>query len=319
MRVWNFWISDFWRGLIVTAFFTGAIFVLGSREVFAQSQSVVDYGNDVIIDSDLDGLTDKGEEQIFHTDIRNPDTDGDGWLDGAEVIGKSDPLDALSPNTPQDLLQSVQNVSEPHPIAWYISRASGGLAFFFLWVSMFLGLSIRNHWIRTWVEPVYKLEMHKFTAISAILWTIVHAGSLLFDSYIGFTFRDISVPFASDSATVSPPMMAIGIISFYLILIVTVSAYLRSKMPYPLFRFIHFLNVAIFVLIFFHGLLLGTDMGVSVVFWTFVIANGLLLLLYVTTIPSIIANLRVTRPSSPVPVSGESSQLVSSESSESTE
>lgn len=296
----------------MSVFFALAFLVLVPQAIVAQSSGTVEYGDGVILDSDLDGLTDKGEEQLFHTNPQSPDTDGDGWLDGAEVVGGSDPNDSASPNVPQDLLQSVQSVSDPYPVAWYVSRASGGLAFLFLWVSMFLGLSIRNPWIRSWVEPMYKLEMHKFTALLAIFWTMLHAGSLLFDSYTGFTFRDISVPFISDSASVSSPVMASGIIGFYLIFIVTISAYLRTKMPYPIFRFIHFLNIAIFALVFFHGLFLGTDMRVPTVFWTFVTANGILLLLYVTTIPSIIANVRAVRP----PSHEESSQPVSSESGE---
>lgn len=43
------------------------------------------------LDSDQDGLSD--EEEIFYgTDKNNPDTDGDGYLDGAEVKGGYNPL-----------------------------------------------------------------------------------------------------------------------------------------------------------------------------------------------------------------------------------
>ena len=42
------------------------------------------------IDSDNDGLTDD-EEKIYGTDPYNPDTDGDGYMDGAEVKGGYNP------------------------------------------------------------------------------------------------------------------------------------------------------------------------------------------------------------------------------------
>jgi hypothetical protein len=42
-------------------------------------------------DSDNDGLRD-WEEELFHTDPRNPDTDGDGYLDGEEVDSGYNPL-----------------------------------------------------------------------------------------------------------------------------------------------------------------------------------------------------------------------------------
>jgi hypothetical protein len=41
-------------------------------------------------DSDQDGLGDT-EESLWETDFQNPDTDGDGFLDGEEVASKHDP------------------------------------------------------------------------------------------------------------------------------------------------------------------------------------------------------------------------------------
>jgi len=43
------------------------------------------------LDSDNDGLTDN-QEKIYYTDPHNPDTDGDGFLDGVEVNSNFSPL-----------------------------------------------------------------------------------------------------------------------------------------------------------------------------------------------------------------------------------
>lgn len=48
-------------------------------------------------DSDSDGLTDI-EERMYGTDYRNPDTDGDTFLDGNEVFHRYDPM-GLAPST----------------------------------------------------------------------------------------------------------------------------------------------------------------------------------------------------------------------------
>ncbi|MFA6522431.1 MAG: hypothetical protein WCT24_02485 [Patescibacteria group bacterium] len=48
-------------------------------------------------DTDSDGLTDV-EELLYGTDYRNPDTDGDTFLDGNEVFHRYDPL-GFSPST----------------------------------------------------------------------------------------------------------------------------------------------------------------------------------------------------------------------------
>jgi len=52
--------------------------------------------NPLITDSDNDGLSDAVELDIYHTDPRNNDSDGDAALDGDEVEAGSDPLDAAS-------------------------------------------------------------------------------------------------------------------------------------------------------------------------------------------------------------------------------
>jgi hypothetical protein len=46
---------------------------------------------DKLKDSDSDGLSDWEEENIYFTDLNNPDTDGDGYLDGIEVQGGYNP------------------------------------------------------------------------------------------------------------------------------------------------------------------------------------------------------------------------------------
>ncbi len=48
--------------------------------------------NSALLDTDNDGLTDE-QEEIYGTDRLNPDTDGDGYLDGEEVENGFNPLD----------------------------------------------------------------------------------------------------------------------------------------------------------------------------------------------------------------------------------
>ncbi len=57
-------------------------------------------------DADHDGLTNK-EESYWNTDFQNPDTDGDGYLDGEEVSSNHDPL---KPG-PNDLLGKSKNLT----------------------------------------------------------------------------------------------------------------------------------------------------------------------------------------------------------------
>jgi len=47
-------------------------------------------------DSDGDGLSDRGESEIWMTDVNSSDSDGDGVSDFDEVVAATDPLDDTS-------------------------------------------------------------------------------------------------------------------------------------------------------------------------------------------------------------------------------
>jgi hypothetical protein len=48
------------------------------------------------LDTDDDDLTDGDEYYVHQTGTRNPDTDGDGVVDGAETANGTDPNDPTS-------------------------------------------------------------------------------------------------------------------------------------------------------------------------------------------------------------------------------
>jgi hypothetical protein len=68
------------------------------------------------LDTDSDGLTDL-EETILTADIRNPDTDGDGYLDGNEVFNLYDP----TRKAPAKLLGGGQVKVADAPMGWSVT------------------------------------------------------------------------------------------------------------------------------------------------------------------------------------------------------
>lgn len=73
-------------------------------------------------DSDNDGLSNH-EESYWNTDFQNPDTDGDGFLDGEEVASGHDPL---KPG-PDDALISSKNLTEKSSALLVSGLAEGSL------------------------------------------------------------------------------------------------------------------------------------------------------------------------------------------------
>lgn len=80
-------------------------------------------------DSDSDGLTDI-EERMYGTDYRNPDTDGDTFLDGNEVFHRYDPK-GLAPSTLLDTgaVKVFSDATLPftvyYPVSWKASVNTG--------------------------------------------------------------------------------------------------------------------------------------------------------------------------------------------------
>jgi methionine sulfoxide reductase heme-binding subunit len=261
---------------------------------FSKAQEkTVDYGSDIIIDSDLDGLTDEGEKQIYGTDPKNIYTDQDGIMDGAEILNKTDPLNNLSPSIQKTYKQNLIEIETPW--AWYFTRASALIGFFLLYLSIFFGLAIRTPILKKIIQPAYSFEIHSWISLQALLFALLHGIALLFDKFLSFSLSNIFVPFSALPenailAGVKPIYLAMGIVSFYLMLILIVSSYLRKYIGFWIWRSIHFLNIVLWIFVIFHALKLGTDMKNEIVRNIFIYANAFLLLLFAVNVIARIFN-----------------------------
>ncbi|HAS00098.1 MAG: Ferric reductase domain protein transmembrane component domain protein [Candidatus Moranbacteria bacterium GW2011_GWC2_37_73] len=266
------------RKMLLTVVFFGLFsFWYANAQQVETGQQQIDYQGQPIVDLDLDGLTDQAEDQIYKTDPKNPDSDNDGYYDGTEILAKSDPLDAISipgkPAVTQDDINQSQNET---PWAWYVSRASGLLGFTLLYISIFLALTIRVPFLRKVFAPVYALNAHGWIALQATLFALVHGTVLIFDKFMGFNLIDVLVPLAS---TYEPALVAMGIIGFYLMLILVVTSYARKHLSFKLWRAVHFLNIILYVGVIVHAYFLGTDMKNEIIRNIFVYANIFLIIL----------------------------------------
>jgi len=79
------------------------------------------------VDTDSDGLTDV-EEDLYGTDDRNPDSDGDSFLDGNEVFHRYSPLSTsgatlLDTGAVEEFVSSDEVFRFTHPTGWDVSEA----------------------------------------------------------------------------------------------------------------------------------------------------------------------------------------------------
>lgn len=259
--------------IILSLYFSVIIFKIVKAE-----SGKVDYKGEVIIDSDLDGLTDEGEKQIYHTDPNNPDSDGDGIFDGTEVSSGTDPLDSASPAAVQTITQTIKQQQGETSWIWYIVRASGLVGFIILYALIFLGLAARIPALKK-IVPSNSLEIHCWLSIQAFIFIMIHGLAVPFDKFMqsqNVTFASVLIPFASPY---HPALMALGIIGAYIMLVLMLTSHFKRLIPYRFWRTIHYLSMALYVFAVVHSFLLGTDFKNNWVWSVFFVANGILVIL----------------------------------------
>ena len=160
---------------------------------------------------------------------------------------------------------------------WYLTRASGLVAYALAWMSMMLGVLISNRLARMWPGGPTALALHEHTSLLALAFTAFHALVLLLlqDQTIHYSLPDIVIPFAG--ATYRPIQVGLGQIALYAFAVVTVTFYLRRQIGQRAWRVIHGFSYAIFVLALLHGILSGTD-STNLWVWLYYAATGISLL-----------------------------------------
>lgn len=174
---------------------------------------------------------------------------------------------------------------------WYLTRSSALVGYFLLWISIFLGLAVRTPLLNRIIKPIYSYKIHCWISLQALIFALIHGLSLLGDKYVDFTLGNIFIPFFPQTASsVDMSFLALGIISFYIMLILVVTSYFRNNLSHSLWQSVHFLNIGLFVIVFIHALYLGTDMKNETVRFIFIYANSFLALLFIVNLITRIIN-----------------------------
>lgn len=151
---------------------------------------------------------------------------------------------------------------------WYLSRAAGLSAYVMLCVNIALGLALSLPLLERFAVKWRVFDLHQFTGLLLVALLGLHVLALLGDRYIGFTLPQLLVPFLS---SYRPLEMALGVLAFYLTLVVTFTFYIRQRIGQRVWRLIHHGSFGVFALSLLHGILSGTDTSTV---WALVIYAG---------------------------------------------
>ena len=139
---------------------------------------------------------------------------------------------------------------------WYLTRASGIVAWALLTAAVLCGLVVRTKVGASPAKPPWWLDLHRFLGGLATVFTVVHLATLVADSYVHFTVIDLLVPGASDW---EPGSVALGVVALWLLLAVEGTSLLQKRLPRPLWRCVHLSSFPLFWLATFHFVAAGTD------------------------------------------------------------
>jgi sulfoxide reductase heme-binding subunit YedZ len=139
---------------------------------------------------------------------------------------------------------------------WYITRSAGILAYFLLWFSTAWGLAVSSKILDNLLHRSFTYDFHEFISLLSIGFLALHIIVLTADKYLPYSIAQILVPFLSPYR---PLWVGIGVIAFYLSVLVTVTFYIKSKIGMRAFRTIHILSLAGYFAALAHSFFSGTD------------------------------------------------------------
>ncbi len=161
---------------------------------------------------------------------------------------------------------------------WFLSRASGVTGYVLLWASVVLGLLMstrlsRRSMLSAWAPAL--MAVHEFVSWVAWGFVLFHAMILLGDTYVQTGWFNLLVPFAFDGGR--SVWVGLGQMGFYLMSVVLVSYYVRQRIGFQTWRWLHFATFVLYALVTVHGLLAGSD--VDVLWPMYALSNAVVLLL----------------------------------------
>jgi len=141
-------------------------------------------------------------------------------------------------------------------VYWYLSRAAGFVALTILWVAMALGLGITNKMARLWPGAPAAFAIHEYVSLLGLAFALYHALVLMGDHFVDFSLPRLLAPFSIAYETF---WVGLGQLAFYAWIIVVLSFYVRKSIGPKVWRAIHYVNFATYLMGLSHGVFSGTD------------------------------------------------------------
>ena len=161
---------------------------------------------------------------------------------------------------------------------WYVTRAAGVMAYLLVWLSTVWGLAIPTKLVDRLLHRSFTFDFHQFISLLSLGFLALHIFVLTADRYLPYSLAQILVPFLSPYR---PLWVGVGVIAFYLLLLVTGTFYVRQRIGMKAFRAIHYTSLLAYLGATVHGLMAGTDSSLPALLAMYVVS--FLVIVFLTT------------------------------------
>jgi DMSO/TMAO reductase YedYZ heme-binding membrane subunit len=140
---------------------------------------------------------------------------------------------------------------------WYISRATGIVALLLLTVVFVLGILINRQGRLPGLPRFAVTDLHRNLSLLAVAFVAVHVLTAVLDTYVSIPLISGVIPFTSGYERL---WLALGAISFDLMLAMIVTSLIRGRLSRNLWRAIHLLAYLSWPVAFVHSLYSSGDL-----------------------------------------------------------
>lgn len=139
---------------------------------------------------------------------------------------------------------------------WYFARSTGMVALVLLTVTVVLGVLTSVRWASPrW--PRFVVEyVHRDVTLLVMTFIALHVATVVLDGYAPIGWAAAVVPFSSPYRSL---WLGLGAVAFDLLLAVGVTSWLRHRIGFRVWRFVHWFAYGAWAFSVVHGLATGTD------------------------------------------------------------
>jgi predicted ferric reductase len=143
------------------------------------------------------------------------------------------------------------------PYLWYLNRSTGFVILALFTLTTALGVLSTGGKAGKRVPSFVTQAMHRNIALLSVVMLAVHVATAVIDTFVDIRWWQAVIPWAG--STYLPLWLGMGTLAFDLIVVITITSLLRTRMSHRLWRVIHIASYAAWPLSVAHGIGIGTD------------------------------------------------------------